>query len=99
MSSFPGFSLNLPRKVDTTFNGWTNYETWNVALYIENEYQFYKAACSYVAYQNELGLPVEFDSFRQYFLDLLGTVTPDGVSYTDPALDHDELNEMLADLV
>ena len=22
---------------DTTYNGWTNYETWNVALWIDNE--------------------------------------------------------------
>ena len=41
MTSFPGFSLNLPTKVDTTFNGWTNYGTWNVALYINNEYEMY----------------------------------------------------------
>ena len=84
---------------DTTYNGWTNYHTWNVSLYINNEYSFYKAAQSYVSYQKELNLPVLFSEFHQYFLDLLGTVTPDGVSYTDPDLDHDELNEMLEELV
>ena len=81
-----------------TYNGWSNYQTWNVALYIQNEFRFYKAAQSYVSYQNQLNLPVLFDEFRQYFMDLLGSVTPDGVSYTDPTLDQNELNEMLMDL-
>ena len=79
-------------------NGWTNYQTWNVALYIQNEYPFYKAAQSYASYQDELNLPVQYDEFRQYFMDLLGEVTPDGVSWSDPTLDTDELDEMLAEL-
>lgn len=28
--------MNATEK-DTTYNGWTNYETWNVALWIDNE--------------------------------------------------------------
>jgi hypothetical protein len=27
---------------DTTYNGWTNYETWNVALWIDNEQGSYE---------------------------------------------------------
>ena len=79
-------------------NGWSNYQTWNVALYIQNEYPFYKAAQSYASYQREMGWDIKFDDFRLWFLDLLGTVTPDGVSYSDPTLDHGELDEMLAEL-
>ena len=79
-------------------NGWTNYQTWNVALYIQNEYPLYKAAQSYASYQDELNLPVQYDEFRQYFMDLLGEVTPDGVSWSDPTLDTDELDEMLQEL-
>ena len=26
---------------DTTYNGWTNWETWNMALWIDNEYEVY----------------------------------------------------------
>lgn len=84
---------------DTTFNGWTNYQTWNVALYIQNEYPLYKAACSYAMYQDEMGWDIRFDDFRMFFMDLLGEVTPDGVSYSDPTLDHDELDEMLQEMV
>ncbi len=26
---------------DTTYNGWTNYETWDVKLWLDNDYQTY----------------------------------------------------------
>lgn len=84
--------------MDTTFNGWANYSTWNVSLYIQNEYPLYKAAQSYASYQKELGLPVLYTEFCQYFMDLLGQITPDGVSWTHPELDTDELDEMLQEL-
>ncbi len=29
---------------DTTYNGWTNYETWNAKLWIDNEYGPYQEA-------------------------------------------------------
>jgi hypothetical protein len=28
---------NMSTEKDTTYNGWTNYETWNVALWLDNE--------------------------------------------------------------
>lgn len=28
---------------DTTYNGWTNWETWNVELWIDNEEPLYRA--------------------------------------------------------
>ena len=73
--------------IDTTYNGWTNYHTWNVSLYIQNEEPLYQLARGCENYEE--------------FLDvsgLAGGVTPDGVSWTDPELDTDELDEMLEDL-
>ena len=84
--------------VDTTYNGWANYHTWNVSLYIQNEYPLYKAAQSYASYCKELGQDISYEDFHVNFHDLMGDITPDGVSWTDPDLDHDELNEMLAEL-
>ena len=40
-----------------TYNGWANYETWNVALYINNEYAMYQTAVEWV--NETLGLGYE----------------------------------------
>ena len=71
-----------------TFNGWTNYETWNVSLYIQNEFSLYQMAQECDTYQQ----------FADLMTDLGQYITADGVSWTHPTLDHDELNEMIQEL-
>ena len=78
---------------DTTYNGWTNYETWNVALWIggdEGLYNFAKEFASYDDFVNNLK-EVSGDSS-------IGYQTPDGVAWNDSGLDHSELDEMLKEL-
>ena len=72
---------------DQTYNGWTNYETWNVALHIGNDEFLYNEArkCS------------DYKRFVQRMEGLM-TETPDGVSLTDPKLDLEELDEMIDEL-
>ena len=82
-----------------TFNGWYNYHTWNVSLFILNEYPLYKLACDWVQHQLDMEAPVDYDIFRHTLTELWGPVTPDGVSWSDPTLDTDELSEMLQELV
>ena len=74
---------------DTTFNGWTNYETWNVALYIQNDYGAYQHARIY----GYLG----FDHMIPWLEGYFGQMTPDGVRWMDGRIDTDELDEMLRD--
>ena len=99
MTSFPGFSLNLPTKVDTTYNGWKNYETWNVSLYINNEYGMYMTALDWVKDRLWNNEAVSYDDFRHTLNSLYGDKTPDGVYWDDDTLDHEELSEMLLELV
>ena len=99
MTSFPGFSLNLPTKVDTTYNGWKNYETWNVSLYINNEYEMYMTALDWVKDRLWNKEEVKYDDFRHTLNSLYGDKTPDGVYWDDDTLDHEELSEMLLELV
>jgi len=85
------FQTNL---TDTSYNGWTNYETWNVALWINNDeglYHLAQEAGSYedfVDYLEEIFPPELFP----YKLS-----TPDGVNYRDPKVNTIELNGELFD--
>ncbi len=85
--------------IDTTYNGWTNYETWNVALYIGNDEGLYSIACDYVRDIRRHNMAVSYEDFAQSLQECGGYITPDGVSWTHPTLDIDELNEMLEELV
>ena len=76
-----------------TYNGHTNYETWNVSLWIQNEEMLYHTACEYAQRGDTYG------EFVSYLNDCNITQTPDGVSYTDTELDGISLNEMMQELV
>lgn len=36
------------RRDETTYNGWKNYQTWNVFLWITNEEPLYRAAVEFM---------------------------------------------------
>ena len=83
-----------------TYNGWTNYETWNVALYIQNEYPIYQVAYRYVEQCRRLDEKVDYTMLADVLRIVHGDKTPDGVSWTDISqLDTTELDEMLEELV
>ena len=73
-----------------TYNGWANYETWNVALYIQNEEPVYRHAC-------RLG-QWGYDDMIPWLEGYFGQMTPDGVRFMDGRIDTDELDELLKDL-
>ena len=73
--------------LETTYNGYANYETWNVSLWIQNDEGFYDIAQLCDDYQDFV------DSTENFILK-----TPDGVSFTDSKLNIQELNEVIADL-
>ena len=75
--------------LNTTYNGWANYETWNVALWIQNDESLYNIAM-------ESG---DYEAFVEFMLDVFGkTQTPDGVLYNDSSVNVFEINEMLQEL-
>ena len=88
------------KRVMETFNGWANYETWNAALWIGNDEFLYNTAKACVIYRE--GLETPWDKFVRCMTDgqigrMLGK-TEDGVSWNDPSIDADEMNEMIWDL-
>ena len=73
----------------TGYNGWANYETWNVALWLGNDEGLYNMARAWAEHG--------YKSLSHQLFEL-GPTTPDGVSWQDDSLDVDELNEMMSEL-
>ena len=91
-------TLSSPMKPDVTYNGWTNYETWNISLYINNEEPLYREAVRYVRQCERLDEKVDYSIFADVMMMLYGNKTPDGVRWDSPLIDEDEMNEMLEEL-
>ena len=73
---------------NNTFNGWSNYETWNVALWLQNDEGLY-------------GIARRYDSYDMLIprLELtMGQMTPDGVRWMDGRINTAEIDAMLSDL-
>ena len=79
---------NLGGDKAMSYNGWTNYETWNVALWLDNDYESYELAKTCKNYK-------EYQFFN---LTHPRNTTPDGVSLFDPKLNHKELDEKIKEL-
>ena len=80
------FQANLS---DTEYNGWTNYETWNVALWIQNDEGFYSLAREAGNYEDFVDA-LEACSFNSL-------KTPDGVSFKDAKVNVLEINSDVFD--
>jgi len=73
---------------DKTYNGWTNYETWNVYLWITGDTAFYSAA----------KLCKSYDEFVDMMEGMECYVTPDHVAWDLPCINRAELNEAFAEM-
>ena len=79
-----------------TYNGWKNRQTWNVALWINNDEGLYRAAVEYVN---------SHDNRRKLYADFIRSMgmeynrTPDNIAWLGSRLDYAELNAMMRDLV
>ena len=73
------------------YNGWTNYETWNVALWIGNDEPLYRDA---VAFMHRYSGDAPYREFASQLVELTAS-TPDGVGWLSEDLDYDELDEMM----
>ena len=69
---------------DQTYNGWTNYQTWNVVLWIQNDEGLYNLVNQFeiACYEDLLDVLYECGSKE----------TPDGVKWTDPKINRAEIN-------
>lgn len=89
---------NTATTTDTSYNGWKNRATWNVALWINNDHPLYSSAVEYMKNWKKGGWNREgvYHAFANY----LGLQkTPDGVDFLADELDYAALDEMMEDLI
>jgi hypothetical protein len=77
-----------------TYNGWANYETWNVVLWINNEVLMYRSVFGLVNSK-----VTQWTDIASVLTTLYGDKTPDGVAWNDPTIDADRMNEFLAEMI
>ena len=68
-----------------TYNGWKNYETWNVARWIQDDPGWYAIAC-------------EVTDYKMWLRNICEGTTLDGVNLFGKELDVLALDEMILDL-
>lgn len=67
------------------YNGYANYETWNVCLWISNDEGLYNLSRSCSNYS-------EFKEYLRYEGRAIGFETPDNVSWNDSGIDTNKVN-------
>ena len=80
----------------TDYNGWKNRQTWNVALWINNDEPLYKTAVNFMKENPEVKNPyIRF--IKENYMQ--GEFTPDRVKWDGKQLDYKALNEMMKELI
>ena len=74
---------------DQTYNGWANYDTWNVSLWIQNDEGLYNLARTLSDYKELVDV-----LYQEYGV----TETKDGVKFNSSKLNRIELDDMMSDL-
>lgn len=75
--------------LDTSYNGWENYETWNVALWLQNDEEVDRLICD--------GDVSCYEDLLEIFYECGSKETPDGVKWNDPAVNVIQLNSDVFD--
>ena len=85
----------MATKKQPTYEGWKNYNTWNCALWINNEYPLYISATLFMK---------DYKGAKPYrdwvhIVGLENQQTKDGCKWIDNSLAYSELNEMMRGLL
>jgi len=81
---------------NATYNGWANWETWNASLWIGNSEFLYNTAKACVTFCETNDTP--WAAFQRCMENCQRPLTGDGLRWDDPAIDAQEMEEMLWEL-
>lgn len=81
---------------DTTYEGWKNYDTWNVALWINNDEPLYRKAVAFMQDNPAPDNPYIGFLLNNYMTHM---VTPDAIEWMSDKLDFPALNDMMRELI
>jgi hypothetical protein len=82
--------------MENGYNGWKNRQTWNVALWINNDEPLYRAAVQYMTERK--GKKATYLGFIKHE-GMQHDRTPDNVAWAGTRLDYKALNEMMRELI
>ena len=86
-------------KDEEGYNGWKNRETWNVALWIQNDEGLYSLALECADYKEfQQTLRESAVDGGTYVGGAIALETPDQVAWNDSGLDIPRLDEMIQEL-
>lgn len=78
------------------YNGWSNWYTWNVAMWLQNTLDDLEAIEYYREDQQLRGKSLNYDRFLEHAGIDPKEKTPDGVMYGSSSINRKEMREMLA---
>lgn len=77
------------------YNGYKNRATWNIALWLNNDYNLYTLMVEYMRHiREDLGGRGSYTDFIRW-AGIKEDRTPDGFRFNGKALDRKELTEMI----
>jgi hypothetical protein len=78
----------------TTYNGWANYDTWNVMLWLDNDEELYRDTCRYFEVIRRERKRPTYKGLIAWLSDgnKIVRVTPDDVFWLGDTLNYTELN-------
>ncbi len=85
------------KMTEQTYNGWKNYETWNVTLWLQNDELLYTLAYNNSRACKKYGKKFTYNKFLP-ILECISQATDDGVKWNDPKIDAAAVDRMLAEL-
>ena len=83
-----------------TYNGWTNYETWNAALWLDNDNFYYSIMMlpSVKTFGDFLG-KIQSNIYNNLDANWdYKNFTGDQISWNDPKINVEEINEKIIEL-